>query len=53
MPIPSLNIGVEEEYQIVDPATWELRSYVQRFLERGQTVLPDQIHAEFLQSQVE
>lgn len=53
MSAPSLNIGVEEEYQIVDPATWELRSYVQRFLERGQTVLPDQIHAEFLQSQVE
>ncbi len=52
MPIPSLNIGIEEEYQIVDPATRELRSYVQRFLERGQTVLPDQIHPEFLQSQV-
>lgn len=53
MSTPSLNIGIEEEYQIVDPATQELRSYVQRFLERGQTVLPDQIHAEFLQSQVE
>jgi carboxylate-amine ligase len=50
---PSLTIGIEEEYQIVDPATRELRSYVQRFLERGQTVLRDQIHPEFLQSQVE
>jgi carboxylate-amine ligase len=53
MPIPSLNIGIEEEYQIIDPGTRELRSYVQRFLERGQVVLPDQIRAEFMQSQVE
>jgi carboxylate-amine ligase len=53
MTTPSLNIGIEEEYQIIDPTTRELRSYVQRFLERGQTVLPDQIHPEFLQSQVE
>nr|HID12196.1 carboxylate-amine ligase [Anaerolineae bacterium] len=50
---PSLTIGIEEEYQIIDPATLELRSYVQRLLERGQTVLPDQIRPEFLQSQVE
>jgi carboxylate-amine ligase len=50
---PSLTIGIEEEYQIIDPATRELCSYVQRFLERGHTVLPDQIRPEFLQSQVE
>jgi carboxylate-amine ligase len=50
---PSLTIGIEEEYQIIDPATRELRSYVQRFLEQGRTVLPDQIQPEFMQSQVE
>jgi len=50
---PSLTLGVEEEYQIIDPTTREVRSYVQRFLEQGQTVLPDQIRPEFLQSQVE
>ncbi len=50
---PSLTIGIEEEYQIIDPSTRELRSYVQRFLEQGQIVLPDQIRPEFLQSQVE
>jgi carboxylate-amine ligase len=50
---PALTIGIEEEYQIIDPATRELRSYVQRFLERGRTVLPDQIQPEFMQSQVE
>lgn len=53
MPTPTLNIGIEEEYQIIDPATRELRSYVQQFLEHGQTVLPDQVRPEFLQSQVE
>ncbi len=50
---PSLTIGIEEEYQIIDPATRGLCSYVQRILERGQIVLPDQIRPEFLQSQVE
>ena len=53
MPTPSLTIGIEEEYQIVDPATRELRSHVQRLLERGQTALPDQVRPEFLQSQLE
>ena len=50
---PTLNIGIEEEYQIIDPATRELRSYVQQLLEHGRTVLPDQVRPEFLQSQVE
>jgi len=53
MRTPSLTIGIEEEYQIINPATRELRSYVQRFLEHGQTVLHDQIRPEFLQSQIE
>ncbi len=53
MAAPTLNIGIEEEYQIIDPATRGLRSYVQQFLERGQAVLPDQIRPEFMQSQVE
>ena len=50
---PSLNIGIEEEYQIIDPQTREMRSYVQQFLEQGRAILPNQIRAEFLQSQVE
>ncbi len=50
---PSLTIGIEEEYQIIDPETRELRSYVQQFLEQGQAVLPDQLRPEFLQSQIE
>jgi len=50
---PTLNIGIEEEYQIIDPETRELRSYVQQFLEQGRAILPDQIRPEFLQSQIE
>ena len=49
----AFTIGIEEEYQIIDPRTRELRSYAQRLLEQGRTVLPNQLHPEFLQSQVE
>jgi len=50
---PSLTIGIEEEYQIIDPETRELTSYVQKFLDQGRHVLQDQIKPEFMQSQVE
>jgi len=50
---PSLTIGIEEEYQIIDPESRELCSYVQQFLEQGQAVLSDQLRPEFLQSQIE
>lgn len=49
----SFTIGIEEEYQIIDPETRELTSYIQEFLEQGQVVLKDQFKPEFLQSQVE
>jgi carboxylate-amine ligase len=53
MGLPKLTIGIEEEYQIVDPESRELTSYVQELLEGGRRVLGDQIQPEFLQSQVE
>ena len=34
-PRPSLSIGIEEEYQIVDPQTRELRSYITEFIDKG------------------
>lgn len=49
----SLTIGIEEEYQIVDPDTRELTSYVQKFLEHGELVLREQVKPEFMQSQIE
>jgi hypothetical protein len=32
---PSFSIGIEEEYQIVDPQTRELKSYITELLEAG------------------
>jgi glutamate---cysteine ligase / carboxylate-amine ligase len=46
-------VGVEEEFQIVDPATWELRSHVSQLLESGAKSLGDQIKREMHQSIVE
>lgn len=46
-------IGIEEEYQVIDPESRGLTSYVQDFLDQGRLVLQDQLKAEFLQSQVE
>ena len=53
MMLPPLTLGIEEEYQIIQPDSRELRSYIQEFLEQGRLVLQDQIKGEFLQSQVE
>jgi carboxylate-amine ligase len=46
-------IGVEEEFQIVDPNSWELRSHVSELLASGAPVLGDQIKRELHQSIVE
>jgi carboxylate-amine ligase len=51
--MPTFTIGVEEEYQIVDPETRELRSYITRLLETGSLILREQVHAELHQSIVE
>ncbi len=46
-------IGVEEEFQIVDPNTWELRSHVSQLLAAGSRSLGDQMKREMHQSIVE
>jgi glutamate---cysteine ligase / carboxylate-amine ligase len=53
MPTAPLTIGIEEEYQIVDPQTRELTSYVQQMMNRGRVVLGAQLKPEFMQSQIE
>jgi carboxylate-amine ligase len=50
---PSLSIGIEEEYQIVDPETRELKSYITEMLAEGKMVMAEQIKAELHQSIVE
>jgi carboxylate-amine ligase len=46
-------IGIEEEFQIIDPKTRELRSRVNEMLEEGRMILGEQIKPEMHQSMVE
>jgi carboxylate-amine ligase len=46
-------LGVEEEFQIVDPSTWELRSHVSELLASSGAVLGDRMKRELHQSIVE
>jgi glutamate---cysteine ligase / carboxylate-amine ligase len=50
---PSFTIGIEEEYQIIDPKTRELKSYITEMLEAGKMTLREQVKAELHQSIVE
>jgi carboxylate-amine ligase len=55
MPVkqPSLTIGVEEEYQIIDPETRELKSYITQLLNEEGKIIDREVKPELLQSQVE
>ncbi len=49
----AFTLGIEEEYQVIDPETRELRSYITQILEAGQMILREQIKPEMHQSIVE
>ncbi|MFN3431206.1 MAG: glutamate-cysteine ligase family protein, partial [Candidatus Sericytochromatia bacterium] len=51
--IKDFTIGVEEEYQIVDPVTRELKSHVSAMMEEGGRVLGEQLKHEMHQSVIE
>ena len=46
-------LGIEEEFQIVDPVTGELRSRVSEILEDSKTLLGEQVKPEMIQSMIE
>jgi carboxylate-amine ligase len=46
-------LGIEEEFQIVDPQTRELRSRVSEILAEGKTLLGEQLKPEMIQSMIE
>ena len=46
-------LGIEEEFQIVDPQTRELRSHVSEMLEEGKMLLGEKIKPEMIQSMIE
>ena len=47
------SIGIEEEFQIVDPKTRELKSHIEQILGEGKIILKEQVKAEMHQSVVE
>jgi carboxylate-amine ligase len=51
---PTFTIGIEEEYQTVDPATRDLRSHIHaEIIEKGKMILQERVKAEMHQSVVE
>ena len=46
-------LGIEEEFQIVDPQTRELRSHIQEILADGKMLLKEHVKPEMHQSVVE
>ena len=52
-PVPSFTLGIEEEFQIVDPSSRELRSHIHELFAQGETRLKEQIKREMHQSVVE
>jgi carboxylate-amine ligase len=46
-------LGIEEEFQIIDPETRELRSHVQEILADGKMILKERVKSEMHQSVVE
>jgi carboxylate-amine ligase len=51
---PTFSLGIEEEYQTVDPVTRDLRSHIQaEILEKGKLLLQERVKAEMHQSVVE
>jgi len=50
---PSFTLGIEEEFQIIDPQSRELKSHIQEMFAEGASRLKDQIKKEMHQSVVE
>ena len=46
-------LGIEEEFQIVDPQTRELKSHVSEMLDEGRLLLGEKIKPEMIQSMIE
>jgi carboxylate-amine ligase len=44
--IPSFTLGIEEEFQVVDPDTRELRSHIQEMFAEGEKILKEEIKRE-------
>ena len=52
-PRPSFTLGIEEEFQIIDPETRALKSHIQELFAEGELRLKDKIKREIHQSVIE
>jgi glutamate---cysteine ligase / carboxylate-amine ligase len=50
---PSLTIGIEEEFQLIDPITRDLKSHILQILEGNKTILAERVKPEIHQSVAE
>ena len=46
-------LGIEEEFQIVDPVSRELKSHIEEIIEGGKVILKERVRPELHQSVVE
>ncbi|MBC8152229.1 MAG: carboxylate-amine ligase, partial [Bacteroidetes bacterium] len=51
--MPVFTLGIEEEFQTIDPETRELRSHMSQIVEGGKIVLAERVKAEMHQAVVE
>ncbi len=51
--LPPFTIGIEEEFQVIDPETRQLRSHMHQIVEGGKVILKEQVKSEMHQSVVE
>jgi carboxylate-amine ligase len=50
---PTLTIGIEEEFQLIDPITRDLKSHILQILEDNKTILAERVKPEIHQSVAE
>src|SRR5207253_9934645 len=53
MPQPSFTLGIEEEFQVIDPQTRELKSHIQELFAEGEKRLKDEIKREMHDAVIE
>jgi carboxylate-amine ligase len=51
--MPDFTLGIEEEFQIIDPKTRELRSHITEMIDEGRMILGEQVKPELHQSMIE
>ena len=51
--LPLFTIGIEEEFQVIDPVSRQLRSHMHQIVEGGKVILKEQVKSEMHQSVVE